>query len=312
MRVFGPVPSRRLGRSLGINNIPHKICSYSCVYCQVGRTLNKSIKRKEYYNTDEIINEVNDKLHSLTSVNEKVDYISIIPDGEPSLDINLGYLIDSLKIFGIKVAVFTNGSILYRDDVRNDLSKADLVSIKIDSVQEDVWRQINCPGNHLSFDKIIEGINTFCQYYTGKIITETMLVKNVNDKEESLISTAALIKWIEPARAYLMVPTRPPAENWVEPPPSRVVDFAYQIFGERINNLELLTANEGNDFTYTGNLEKELLSTLAVHPMQKETVESFITKSETGWSVLQKLLFEKKLLQVEYDGKKFYRRNFKQ
>jgi wyosine [tRNA(Phe)-imidazoG37] synthetase (radical SAM superfamily) len=109
-----------------------------------------------------------------------------------------------------------------------------------------------------------------------------------------------------------MVPTRPPAENWVEPPPSKVIDLAYQIFDERINNLELLTANEGNDFTYTGNLEKELLSTLAVHPMQKEAVESFITNCETGWSVLQKLLFEKKLLQVEYGGKKFYQRNFKQ
>ena len=312
MRVFGPVPSRRLGRSLGINNIPHKICSYSCIYCQVGKTFNKGIKRKEHYKTDEIISEVSDKLHSLTSVNEKVNYISIIPDGEPTLDVNLGYLIDSLKIFGIRVAVFTNGSILYRDDVQNDLFKADLVSVKIDSAQEDIWKIINCPGNSLNFNRVIEGINGFSQHYRGELITETMLVKNVNVKEESLISTAALINWIEPVRAYLMIPTRPPAENWVEPPSKEVIEYAYEIFDERINNLELLTANEGNDFTYTGKLEEELLSTLAVHPMKKEAVESFITKSETGWSVLQKLLYEKKLLQIEYGGKKFYQRNFKQ
>jgi len=161
MKVFGPIPSRRLGRSLGVNNIPHKVCSYSCIYCQVGRTSNKEIERREYYKPREIVKEVSDKLVALTSANEEVEFISIVPDGEPTLDINLGHLIESLKPFGIKVAVFTNGSLLWQSDVRAELSKADLVSIKIDTVDEDNWYRINRPKSNLNINWILYGVRDF-------------------------------------------------------------------------------------------------------------------------------------------------------
>ena len=173
MKVFGPIPSRRLGRSLGVNNIPHKVCSYACVYCQVGRTSNKDIERKEFFKPAEIVKEVGDKIVKLTGANERIDYISIVPDGEPTLDMNLGSLIELLKLFGIKVAVFTNSSLLWRQDVKTDLSKADLVSIKIDTVDEETWWRINRPKSKLNLELVLEGINDFSQDFKSKIITET-------------------------------------------------------------------------------------------------------------------------------------------
>ena len=138
MLVFGPVPSRRLGRSLGVNNIPAKICSYSCVYCQLGATIKISIERRPFYDPEKIFKEVKEKIKDVG-----VDYISFVPDGEPTLDINLGKEIEMLKSLNHKIAVLTNGSLIFREDVRKDLSKADLVSLKVDAVSEDLWRKIN-------------------------------------------------------------------------------------------------------------------------------------------------------------------------
>ncbi|RKY97775.1 MAG: radical SAM protein [Ignavibacteriae bacterium] len=310
MKVFGPIPSRRLGQSLGINNIPPKTCSYSCVYCQVGRTSRMLTERREFYKPEDILNEVAEKIVSTRKANEIIDYITFVPDGEPTLDLNLGQMIEMLKPYNIKIAVITNGSLLWKKDVQEDLFKADLVSIKIDSVLESVWRKINRPQHTLTLSKIIEGIDRFCQHFKGDLLTETMLVEDINDFDESLKETASLISWLDPTKAYLLIPTRPPAESWVKPPSNEAINNAFQIFDERLNKVELITGYEGNDFVYTGNFEDELLSTLSVHPMREEAIESFIEKSMAGWSILQKLLTEKKLVEVEYAGNKFYQRNF--
>jgi wyosine [tRNA(Phe)-imidazoG37] synthetase (radical SAM superfamily) len=137
-----------------------------------------------------------------------------------------------------------------------------------------------------------------------------MLVEGINDFDESLKETASLVSWLDPTKAYLLIPTRPPSESWVKPPANEVINKAFQIFNERLDKVELITGYEGNNFVYTGNFEDELLSTLSVHPMREEAIDSFIVKSVAGWSILQKLLIEKKLIEVEYAGKKFYQRNF--
>ncbi len=199
---------------------------------------------------------------------------------------------------------------MWKKDVQEDLFKADLVSIKIDSVLESVWRKIDRPQHTLSLSKIIEGIEHFSQHFKGDILTETMLVEGFNDFDESLKETASLISWLDPTKAYLLIPTRPPSESWVKPPSNESINNAFQIFDERLNKVELITGYEGNDFVYTGNFEDELLSTLSVHPMREEAIKSFIAKSVAGWSILQKLLTEKKLVEVEYAGNKFYQRNF--
>ena len=136
MFAFGPVPSRRLGRSLGINNIPPKTCSYSCVYCQLGRTSQLIANRQAFYKPKEIFKEVRRKVDEAISRNEKIDYLTFVPDGEPTLDINLGEEISLLRQIGIPIAVLTNASLLWREDVREDLLKADLVSLKVDSVNQ--------------------------------------------------------------------------------------------------------------------------------------------------------------------------------
>ena len=310
MKVFGPIPSRRLGQSLGINNIPPKTCSYSCVYCQVGRTSRMLTERREFYKPGDILGEVDEGITNIGKANETIDYITFVPDGEPTLDLNLGEMIEMLKSYKIKIAVITNGSLLWKKDVQEELSKADLVSIKIDSVLESVWRKIDRPQHTLSLSKIIEGIEKFSQHFKGDLLTETMLVEGINDFDESLKETASLVSWLDPTKAYLLIPTRPPSESWVKPPANEVINKAFQIFNERLNKVELITGYEGNDFIYTGNFEDELLSTLSVHPMREEAIKSVIAKSVAGWSILQKLLTEKKLVEVEYAGNKFYQRNF--
>jgi len=310
MKVFGPIPSRRLGQSLGINNIPPKTCSYSCVYCQVGRTSRMLTERREFYKPGDILGEVDEGITNIGKANETIDYITFVPDGEPTLDLNLGEMIEMLKSYKIKIAVITNGSLLWKKDVQEELSKADLVSIKIDSVLESVWRKIDRPQHTLSLSKIIEGIEKFSQHFKGDLLTETMLVEGINDFDESLKETASLVSWLDPTKAYLLIPTRPPSESWVKPPANEVINKAFQIFNERLNKVELITGYEGNDFIYTGNFEDELLSTLSVHPMREEAIKSVIAKSVAGWPILQKLLIEKKLVEVEYAGKKFYQRNF--
>ena len=155
MLVFGPIPSRRLGRSLGINNIPPKVCTYSCIYCQVGSTDTMTIDRKDFYSTDQIYDEVSEKITSIKKSGEKIDYLTFVPDGEPTLDVNLGKTIDRLKSFGIKIAVITNSSLIWDKEVQNDLRQADWVSVKLDSVYEDIWRKINRPHGSLNLQKII-------------------------------------------------------------------------------------------------------------------------------------------------------------
>jgi len=145
MLTFGPVPSRRLGRSLGINNIPPKVCTYSCVYCQLGKTYNMMTQLQKYYPPAQIFKEVQEKVKKSKEKEELIDYLTFVPDGEPTLDINLGQEIKLLKSLGIKIAVITNASLLDQERVKENLKEADLVSLKVDSIEEEIWRRVNRP-----------------------------------------------------------------------------------------------------------------------------------------------------------------------
>jgi wyosine [tRNA(Phe)-imidazoG37] synthetase (radical SAM superfamily) len=307
--VFGPIPSRRLGRSLGVNNIPSKICSYSCVYCQIGLTDAMSIERKAFYPLDEIVTEVFERVEQLKNSGEKIDYITFVPDGEPTFDINLGNEIQLLKPLGINIAVITNSSLLWDTDARNDLLLADWVSVKIDTLEEKIWHKINRPSGKLDLQKILNGIKTFRHSFKGTFVTETMLVKGLNDSKESLTNTAEFIKKINPGKAYILVPTRPPAEKFVEPPSAENLNMAYQIFSSNISSVELLTGSEGNNFTYSSDVEKELLGILSVHPMRKDAVEIYLAKANSDWYLIKKLISKNILREVQYSGDSFLIKN---
>lgn len=184
--VYGPVPSRRLGRSLGINNIPPKICSYSCIYCQLGNTTNMQVQRTNFYEPEEIARAVQEKVNQARKKGEPIDYLTFVPDGEPTLDVNLGREIELLRPLGIKIAVITNASLIWREDVRQDLQEAAWVSLKVDAVSKDTWRRINRPHKLLRLENIFDGMLEFTNTFDGDLATETMLVQGVNDSGREL------------------------------------------------------------------------------------------------------------------------------
>ena len=308
MIAFGPVPSRRLGQSLGINNIPPKVCSYSCVYCQVGRTIKMQVRRGQFYEPDEILRQVRDKIKGARKAGEAIDYLALVPDGEPTLDINLGRCLALLKPLGIKIAVITNASLIGRQEVRKELMRADWVSLKMDSTQEKVWRKINRPPGNLQLTSILDGALKFAQSYRGELVTETMLVENVNDSADHVEKVADFLACLRPARAYLSVPTRPPAEKWVRAPGEKAINRAHQIFSQKVDQVEYLIGYEGNAFAFTGDVEEDLLSITAVHPMRDEAVSEFLARAKADWAVVRKLICEERLSEIEYEGTRFYMR----
>lgn len=306
MIVFGPIPSRRLGRSLGINNIPPKVCSYSCVYCQVGITDSMSVHRRNFFSPEEIFNEVKDRVSQLHKAGEKIDYFSFVPDGEPTLDINLGKTIEKLKTFNIKIAIITNSSLLWDDTVKRDLMHADWICIKIDTVNSKIWHRINRPHNQLDFSNIIKGIEEFTSSYKGILCTETMLIREVNDNRQSINETAQLISRVNPAKAFILTPVRPPAENWVKAPDKDDLNTAGMIFNSYGIKAELLASSDEVNFTYSSNVENELLSIIAVHPMKEDAIKEFLSKANSNWDLIEQLIENKKIKKIDYSGSSFF------
>ncbi len=308
MKAYGPVPSRRLGKSLGINNIPPKVCSYSCVYCQLGTTIKMQVSRKEFYKIEEIIKDAKRKVKEAKENKETIDYLSFVPDGEPTLDINLGNEIESLKTLGIKIAVITNASLIWREDVRNDLLKADWVSLKVDSVSEKIWYKINRPHKSLKLEEILEGMLEFAHIFEGELATETMLIRGINDNDKEVRKIADFLSELKPDKAYISIPTRPPARKEIMPASEEKINMAYQIFSNKLPKVEYLIGYEGNAFAFTGDVEDDLLSITSVHPMREEAVKEFLSKTRSDWSIIKRLIKEDKLIETEYRGKKFYMR----
>jgi wyosine [tRNA(Phe)-imidazoG37] synthetase (radical SAM superfamily) len=304
--AFGPVPSRRLGRSLGINNVPPKVCSYSCVYCQLGRTTKLRAERQEFYDPQEVLRAVEEKVARADAAGEQVDYLSFVPDGEPTLDVNLGREIDLLRPLGIPIAVITNSSLVWRADVGDDLTKADWVSLKIDSAREEIWRQIDRPHGGLKWELVLEGVAEFAQEFLGELATETMLVRGVNDSAEQVEEVSEFVSRLPASVAYLSIPTRPPAEEWARAPAEEALNSAYQIMSNGLDKVEYLIGYEGDAFALTGNVEEDLLSITAVHPMRSDAVRTMLSKANADWSVVERLISRGSLVETEYDGCRYY------
>jgi wyosine [tRNA(Phe)-imidazoG37] synthetase (radical SAM superfamily) len=306
--AFGPVPSRRLGRSLGINHIPPKVCTYSCAYCQLGRTVRMSVTRRPFYDLAVVEAAVRDQIAAARGSGEAIDYLAFVPDGEPTLDANLGRLIRALRTFEIPIAVITNGSLLGDPQVRENLSEADWVSVKMDAVREDCWRKIDRPHGSLDLDSILEGAQRFAATFTGDFLTETMLLGEVNDGEEELGATARFLEELRPEVAYLSIPTRPPAESWARAPAEGSLARAYEIFHERLPRVELLSGYEGDAFASSGDAKRDLLSITAVHPMRESAVLRTLEASGAGWNVVQELLQAGELVEVSHGSHRYYLR----
>lgn len=309
--VYGPVPSRRLGRSLGINNIPAKVCTYACVYCQVGRTTRMPMARERFYDPEVIAREVRQRLASFPEGETPADILTFVPDGEPTLDAELGQVIDLLKPLGVPVGVISNSSLLDRDDVRRDLARADWVSLKIDAVRDRIWRKINRPRRESRLRAVLEGVQAFAEAFAGKLVTETMLLGGLNDAADHLEALADAVARLSPDTAYLSIPTRPPAETWARPPDEGRLNGAYQIFADRVAHVEYLIGYEGDAFAYSGDVETDLLSITAVHPMREAAVGELLRRAGAGWDLVERLLRKGDLTAASYQGHRYYLRKFK-
>ena len=308
MIAYGPVPSRRLGRSLGINNIPPKSCTYACVYCQVGHTTEMKLERRAFYSPDDLFNSVVARVNSVTAAGDKIDFLSFVPDGEPTLDLNLGLEIDLLRKLNRPIAVITNSSLLSRPEVREELAKADWVSLKVDAAEEDSWRRLNHPHGSLDLPAILEGIIKFAEGFTGTLVTETMLVAGVNDTAGNATATANFLSGLNPSTAYLAVPTRPPALKWVKPPDTETLLKCFQTYEKVIPEVEYLLGYEGNAFSWSGDPTENLLGITAVHPMREDAVAALLKKAKAPWLLVENLTSEGSLLQVECAGHRYYLR----
>lgn len=229
--LYGPVPSRRLGRSLGIDLVPHKICTYDCIYCQIGKTTEKTLARKEYVPVKEIMEEVRNFLKGEIS---SIDYLSLTGSGEPTLHSQIRSVIEGIKaITAIPVAVLTNGSLLYEEEVRQDLLRADIVLPSLDAVSEEVFMRINRPRPGFSIEKVIEGLVEFRKVYRGQIWLEILFCKGVNDGKEELLRMKKVIDRIRPDLIHLNTVVRPPSEKWAVPLNPEEMEKIKALFGEK-------------------------------------------------------------------------------
>ena len=266
--------------------------------------------RQAFYEPEDISKDVRGKVDGAALRNERIDYLTFVPDGEPTLDINICKEISSLKRIGIPIAVITNASLLWRKDVKEDLLEVDFVSLKVDAVSETLWRRINRPHKGLRLNMVLEGVREFAEEFKGTVVSETMLIDGINygDEFERIAEFLRELKKLN--KAYIAIPTRPPTEKWVKPAKEKVINVAFQVFSEKLgaNRVEYLIGYEGNAFAFTGNVEEDLLSIMAVHPMRKEAVEEFLKKACANWRVIEKLLEENKLIELEYERNKYYMR----
>lgn len=303
--TFGPVPSRRLGASLGVNSIPPKHCSYACVYCQLGRTPRMTIARQPFRDPAELAGAVARALDSCRRRGVPVDYVTVVPDGEPTLDTNLGRLLGLLRPLGPPVAVITNGSLLHLDQVRAELAVADWVSVKVDAVREPVWHQVDRPHRRLRLDGILDGLRRFADDFGGTMVTETMLVDGLNDGRDDIEALAAFLGEVQPSTAYLAAPIRPPAEPWVRAPAPTAIVRAFEILAAAVPRVEYLVGDPPPPLDGSGDLERDLLAITAVHPLDEDAVVALGGGTE-ALCVARRLVSEGALGSAEYRGRTFF------
>ncbi|HHF53275.1 MAG TPA: radical SAM protein [candidate division WOR-3 bacterium] len=302
--VYGPVPSRRLGRSLGVNPIPFKTCNYSCIYCQLGRTDHFINERRDFFSKEEILSEIKQaiKIHK-----EDIDYITFVGEGEPTLCKSLGWLIKEVKkITSLPVAVITNGALLYREDVREELLPAEVVMPSLDTAKEHTFRRLNRPHRDLDIKSIIQGMIQFRNIFIGRFWVEIMLVRGINDTEKELLALKEALEKIKPDRIYINVPIRPPAEKWVEIPDEEALVRAHSILGD----VFIVANKEEGRFDTRGfsNLEDAIISITRRHPMRRSQIRDILQRygEENFEEIMDRLIKEGKLKEIKYRNDTFY------
>lgn len=302
--IYGPVPSRRFGRSLGVNPIPLKTCNYSCVYCQLGRTKNFTNQRRSFFKRELILSEIKEAVNKF---NNEIDYITFVGEGEPLLSKDIGYLIQKVREFTeIKTALITNGALLMLEEVRREVMSFHVISPTLDAGSERVFELINRPFKGIKLDDVVNGFINLRKEYKGEIWIEIMLVKGLNDTGEELKRIRNLLDKISPDRVYVNVPIRPPAEKWVEIPDKEGIDRAKRILKNAVFiNMEEKGIFEGREFKTP---EEAILFLTRRHPMRLDQILESIKgfNRDELLDSLNKLIKQGRLKKISYRGKEFY------
>ncbi|MBM9519848.1 radical SAM protein [Desulforhopalus vacuolatus] len=299
--IFGPVPSRRLGQSLGVSPIPEKTCNYNCIYCQLGRTNKMTNERRSFFPLKEIMDELK------TYMKEKVDFdvITIVGEGEPTLYADLGMLIDEIKKLTDKpVVVITNSALMSDEGVRNALYKADIILPTMDAFDEESLKKINRPIGTIKFTEVLQGLIEFSHNYKGKMWVEIMLVGGFNDSDTQLAALKMQLEKLKFDRVYVNTPVRPPSESYARKVSQETLEKANKMFSAL--SIENLTA--GEFFSNDPDIIEAVLEIITRHPMKEDEIKKFIEmRNEDVEKTFTKLRNSGKIDICEYEGEKTYR-----
>lgn len=271
--AFGPVPSRRLGLSLGVNVVPRKVCTYNCVYCQLGRTTLLTTDRREYTPTSAVVEAVADKVAQA----ERTDYVTVIGDGEPTLASNLGDIIEGVRRgWPGRTGLMTNGSLMWMPEVGSAAALFDVVMPTVSAGDSRTFRRLHRPHRAISFGRYVQGVSDFSAAHPDKVWAEVMLVQGANDSPESLRAIGALIGQIRPAEVHLTSPIRPPSVSSVRPPSAEAVELALRAIPGAV------------DFTHPEKEEmpgssadpvQHLVDIAGTHPLRREQAVAVLTNA---------------------------------
>lgn len=300
---YGPVPSRRLGFSLGVDLFSRKVCSFECVYCQAGATAKKSMRRFSAID----LNRFDKELAAILKQNPKIDYITFSGRGEPTLYKNLDKIILRVRQRTkgrYPIGVITNSSLLYRKDVRRQLQTADLVIPSLDAATPETFRKINRPCKPVTFKKIITGLVKLREEFNGKIWLEIMLVKGINDSLAQARKFKALVERIAPDKVQLNLPVRPSFTRVSLPAPARISAIK-KIIGPPVE--VVVSFRKKGRRRFNGEASKEIINYLRRRPAYAEDlVNSLAMNSARINKCLQGLKRKKKIKEYVFRKRKYF------
>ena len=300
--IYGPVPSRRLGLSLGVDILPFKACSLDCVYCQLGATGRTTVRRRAFFSIREVVSQVREALGS----GRRMDHITFSGSGEPTLNKNLGRVIRGIKkLTSIPVAVLTNGTLLTRKDVRTDLMAADIVVPSLDAATAPLFRAVNRPHASLKAGRLIEGLARFRREFRGRMWLEVMLVKGVNDSPAHIRALKDAIVRIRPDRVQLNTVVRPPAESFARPLSARELERIARAIGppaEVVADFEPRRGSAGKS-----RLEEAILAVVERRPVTADDVAASLGRPRGEvLAAVRPLLSSGRIRVVRHERKAFY------
>jgi len=302
LHTYGPVPSRRLGFSLGTDIIPLKTCTLDCIYCQLGPTPKKTTHRKEYFSPSDIVSQIKKKLSS----GQRIDYITFSGSGEPTLNKALGKIIREIKkTTSIPVAILTNSTLLSLKSTRDALMDADLVVPSLDAATQEIFIKVNRPCSSLNIEEIIQGLRKFSKEFKGSIWLEIMLVKGVNDSPSHIRKLKEAIAKIKPEKVQLNTVIRPPAEKNARPLSLKDLEKIKSILGE---NCEIIVESYREaQISTPENLEGAILSLIQRRPVTLAEISASLGKGKNEIiRSLDSLLAEGKIKSVTHKGLRYF------